>query len=160
MLRAEASIHIDAPPEVVFDLVADAPRIPEYVKFVRDVFDVTPGPVRAGTTLKEHAKPGPFPVITNWRIDRFNRPEQQVWVGHQADMEMTLTKYMSAEDGGTRYRQVMEYRMLPRFRPLGWLLEKLVVARKMEIEFSKINTSIKCILEEEHSPKRSETTGR
>lgn len=154
MPRAEASIHIDAPPEVVFDFVADAPRIPEYVEFVRDVFDVTPGPVGAGTTLKEHAKPGPFPVVTHWRIDQFERPAKQVWVGNQADMEMTLTKLVSAEGGGTRYHQIMEYRMLPRFRPLGWLLEKLVVARKMEAEFAKITAGIKRIVESEQPARR------
>jgi carbon monoxide dehydrogenase subunit G len=27
MPQAEASIHIDAPPEAVFDFVADAPRV-------------------------------------------------------------------------------------------------------------------------------------
>lgn len=149
MARAEASIHIDAPPEAVFDFVADASRIPEYVGFVRDVFDATPGPARAGTTLKEHAKPGLLPVVTHWRIDRFERPTRQIWVGRQADMEMTLAKYIEAEDGGTRYRQVMDYRMLPKVRPLGWLLERLVVARQMKSEFSRITASVKEIIESE-----------
>lgn len=151
MPRAEASIHIHAPPEVIFDFVADAPRIPEYVRFVRDVYEVSEGPVGTGTTIKEHAKPGPFPVVTQWRIVEFERPHRQVWAGHQVDMEMTLSKFMEPADGGTVYRQTMEYRYLPRIRPLGWLLEKLVVERKMRIEFEQITEAIKRIVESEHA---------
>lgn len=154
MPRAEASIHIQAPPEVVFDFVADAPRIPEYVHFVRDVFEVSEGPIGVGTVIKENAKPGPFERITQWDIVEFDRPHRQVWNGFDADMKMTLTKYTTPEDGGTRYRQVMDYKMMPHFRPLGWLLEKLVVGRKMAKEFIGITQGIKRIVESEYSPAR------
>lgn len=150
MPKAEASIHIHAPPGVVFDFVADAARIPEYVAFVRDVYEISEGPVGVGTTLKEHAKPGPFPVVTSWRIVEFERPRRQIWSGHQTDMEMTLTKLIEPIEGGTLYRQVMEYRYLPRIRPLGWLLEQLAVNRKLRIEFARITEGIKTIVESEH----------
>jgi uncharacterized protein YndB with AHSA1/START domain len=159
MPQAEASIHIDAPPEVVFDFVADAPRIPEYVHFVREILGVSDGPIGAGTIIKERAKPGPFERITQWEITEFDRPHRQVWDGVDADMRMTLTKYTDAEEGGTRYRQVMGYTMLPNFRPLGWLLEKLVMGRKMQKEFAGITEGIKRIIETEHSPVEKTQTG-
>ena len=149
MPTAQATIHIDAPPEAVFDFVADAPRIPEYVRFVHDVFEVSDQPPRLGTVIREHAKPGPMRVTTTWRIGEFERPRRQVWVGRQDDMEMTLTKLTEPEAGGTRYTQDMEYRYPPQIRPLGWLLERLVVARRMNEEFVTITRGIKRIVEAE-----------
>jgi uncharacterized protein YndB with AHSA1/START domain len=118
MPTAKATVHIQAPPETVFDFVADAPRVPEYVSFVRDVFEVSDQPPRLGTIIRERAKPGPLLLTTTWRIDEFDRPRRQVWVGKQADMEMTLTKSAEPEAGGTRYSQVMEFKCLPGFRLL------------------------------------------
>lgn len=151
MASATASIDISAPPEVVFDFVADAPRIPEYVRFVHDVFEVSEGPIGVGTRIKEHAKPGPFNTITEWEIIDFDRPRRQVWDGHQSDMDMTLTKTIEPTGGGCRYTQVMHYRYLPRLRPVGWLLEKLVVDRTMRTAFEQITAGIKDIVEREHA---------
>jgi hypothetical protein len=149
MPTAKATVHIQAPPETVFDFVADAPRVPEYVSFVRHVFEVSDKPPRLGTIIRERAKPGPLLLTTTWRVDESDRPRRQVWVGKQADMEMTLIKSAEPEAGGTRYSQVMEYRRLPGVRPLGWLLEPLVVNRKMNAESGKITRGIKRIVESE-----------
>ena len=146
-----ASIDIAVPPEVVFDFVADAPRIPEYVRFVYDVFEVRGEPIGVGTVIREHTKPGPIKTITEWTIAEFDRPHRQVWEGHQGDMVMTLTKTIEPRDVGSRYTQVMDYRYLPKLRPLGWLLEKLVVTRAMEKEFALITQGIKRIVEHEHA---------
>lgn len=152
MPTAAASIHVDATPEEVFDLVSDPMRIPEYVPIVLDVFDVSEGPIGPGTTLKEHSKPGPFVTVTRWRIAEYEPPRKHVWEGHQVDMEMTLTKKITPQGSGTLYEQWMEYRYLPRLRPLGWLLEKLVVQRKIEQAFQEVVAGIKRLVEAERSP--------
>ena len=149
MQTARASIYVDATPEEVFDFVSDPWRIPEYVSLVLEILDVSEGQLGVGTKITEKAKPGPVPVTTHWEIIEYDRPHRHVWRGHQVDMEMTLTKQIRAEGSGARYEQWMEYRYLPRFRPLGWLLEKLVVNRTVQKSFDQVVTGIKTKVETE-----------
>jgi len=62
-------------------------------------------------------------------------------------MNATLTIELRPADSGTHYTQRMEFTFLPRFRPLGWLLERLVIRRKMESDFKNIVASVKRIVE-------------
>ncbi len=149
MATATAAIHVDANPEEVFDFVSDPYRIPEYVPLVREILDVSEGPLGVGTQITEKSKPGPFLVTTHWEIVEYEPPHRHVWRGHQVDMEMTLTKEITPEATGTRYHQSLDYRYLPRFRPLGWLLEKLVVSRSLQKSFDEIVVGIKVTVEAE-----------
>ena len=149
MPTARASIHVDATPEEVFDFVSDPWRIPEYVSLVLEILDVTEGALGVGTRITERAKPGPVPVTTHWEIVDYVRPHKHVWKGRQVDMNMTLTKEVSREGTGTRYEQWMDYRYLPRLRPLGWLLEKLVVNRTVQKSFDQVVLGIKRTVEAE-----------
>lgn len=151
MPTAKASIRIDVPPEEVFRFVSDPTRIPEYVSIVLDVFDVSDGPIGVGSTLKEHSKPGPFVSVTNWEIVEYDPPTRHVWKGHQKDMEMTFTKLISSHSAGSTYEQWMDYRFLPRFRPLGRLLEVLFLERTMQRHFDSAVKGIKRIVEAEYA---------
>ena len=151
MKRIEASIHIQAPPEVVFDFVSDLPRIPEYVDFVLEIFDISSQPTGVGTTYRERAKPGSLEQLQEWRCVEFKRPHVQVYEGNSSQMHVVLHKRMGPEPGGTRYSQWMEFEMFPGFRPLAWLLDP-VVARQMAREFEKITSGIKAIIEREQAP--------
>jgi uncharacterized protein YndB with AHSA1/START domain len=125
MPRVETSIHIDAPPEAVFDFVSDLKRIPEYVDIVLDIYDITEGPTRVGTTYRERAKPGPFEQRQEWRCTEFVRPETQTYEGRSSQMHIVLHKRMTPEGEGTLYEQWTEFEMFPNFRPLGRLLDPL-----------------------------------
>lgn len=149
MPTARASVHVDATPEEVFDFVSDPWRIPEYVSLVLEILDVSEGHLGVGTKITERAKPGPVPVTTHWEIIEYDRPRRHVWRGRQVDMKMTLTKQISAEGSGALYEQWMDYRYLPRLRPLGWLLEKLVVNRTVQQSFDQVVTGIKETVETE-----------
>jgi len=148
MRRIEASIHIKAPPEAVFDFVSDLRRIPEYVDIVLEIFDIMEGPTRVGTRYRERAKPGLVEQLQEWRCTEFERPHNQVYEGRSPQMHLLLHKQMEPEAGGTRYSQWIEFKMFPRFQPLGWLLDPLV-ARQMAREFKKITAGIKQIVERE-----------
>ena len=149
MPTATAAVHVDASPEEVFDFVSDPWRIPEYVPLVREIVDVTDGPLGVGTKIIERSKPGPVVVTTHWEIVEYERPHRHVWRGRQSDMEMTLVKEITPENSGTRYWQSMDYRYLPRFRPLGWLLEALFIRRSIEKSFKEITAGIKATVESE-----------
>ncbi len=151
MPSIEKSALIEAPVEYVYDFVAnDVTRLPEFVEFVLEVFDVTEGPVRVGTSFKERVKLGPFPQISNWTVAELDPSHRVVWVGHQSDMEMTLTKFTRSAGSGTLYSQVFDYRMLPKARPIGRLLEKLVVHRRIDAALEKVVARIKEIVEAEY----------
>lgn len=151
------SVYIHEPPETVWRLYEDLSRIPEYVHFVRDIFEISDHPAREGTTYKERAKPGPRESISEWRITRCEAPRVQVHEGSMPEMEATLTIELQPEEGGTRIVQSMDYAMLPKVRPLGKLLEAVVVNRKMSSDFENILNSVKSIVESERESGNSAT---
>lgn len=152
MLRVEGSIHIDAPPQIVFDFVCDLKRIPESVDIVLEIFDISESPTRVGTTYKEWAKPGPIKQYQEWCCTEFDRPKHQVYESRSKQMHILLHKHFTADRAGTIYTQWVEFEMFPKFRPLGWLLNPLV-ARTMKKEFQKITRGIKRIIEQEYPHK-------
>jgi hypothetical protein len=46
-------------------------------------------------------------------------------------MSAVLTMQVEPEGTGSSFLHRTEYQMIPRFRPIGWVLEKLVVNRTM-----------------------------
>ena len=151
MVRITESILIDAPPDVVWDFVCDADRYPEWIYFVREVFDTSEGPMREGWVYHERAKPGPVETTSEWTITRFEPPTVQVHEGRMPEMDAVLTIELTPHDGGTRWEHSMRFRMLPGFRPLGWLLERTVVKWKMRADFRKILRAAKELIEREAS---------
>lgn len=148
----EQMVEIEVPQAEVYEFVAnDVERLPEFVPIVKEVFDVSPGPIGEGTTFSERMEMGPMKRISHWRVAELHPPNRVIWVGHQSDMEMTLTKHVSPTSTGAIYSQVLDYRMYPSFRPLGWLLEKLVVHRQMSATFEEVVRRIKEIVESEYA---------
>lgn len=149
MARVEESIHIQALPEAVWKVVSDLSRIPEYVFFVREVFDISENPPSKGSTYKERAKPGPTESISEWRVTEFEPHSRQVHVGTMPEMNATLTITLEPAERGTRYAQILDFEAFPRFRPLGVILEPLVLRPKMSSDMKKILGNIKRIVESE-----------
>jgi len=65
------------------------------------------------------------------------------------ELEAGLRIELRPEGEGTRWLHEMEFRMLPKFRPPGWLLEELVVRRKMQSDSRRILESGKDLIEKE-----------
>jgi uncharacterized protein YndB with AHSA1/START domain len=150
MPTVAASIYVEAPREVVWDVISDMRRYPEWIHFVREVFDVSGEPMEKGTTYRERAKLGPFESVSTWEVIDCARPERQVHTGRMPEGEVELRIRFRAEGSGTHWDQEMDLRMLPRVRPLGWLLERLVVRRKMQADLRRILESGKALAEREH----------
>ncbi len=94
--------------------------------------------MEAGTIYRERAKPGPFESESEWRITQFDPPSRQVRVDRIPEMEAELRIGLEPEGEGTRWHHEMDCCIVPKIRPLGWLLEKLVVRRKMQSDFRRI----------------------
>lgn len=149
MLKVTVNRHIDAPPAVVWEVVNDLDRKHEYVSFVRDVFDVSDQPVAAGTTYRELAKFGPRETVSEWTFKEFDSPHRQVQEGRSPVMEATFTLELEPERGGTRTTPQMEVRLLPRMRPLGWLLEQTIVKYQMQADMERSVETLKRLVERE-----------
>ena len=144
------SIYVEAPREVVWGVVSDMRRYPEWIHFVREVFDVNGEPMEKGTTYRERAKPGPFESVSTWEVIDCVKPEHQVHAGRMLEGEVELRIRFRSEGSGTHWDHEMDFRMLPHVRPLGWLLECLVMRRKMQADLRRILESGKALVEREH----------
>ncbi len=114
---------------------------------MREVRDVSDTPLRQGSTYRERAKPGPREGSYDWRVEEWEEPRRQVHSHASFEMEARLTCLLEESDGGTRYRQVMSYRMLPKLRPLGWVLERAFIQRKMHSDMERFLANAKRIIE-------------
>jgi uncharacterized protein YndB with AHSA1/START domain len=147
MPTVSAETHVAAPPDRIWALLEDFSRMPQYVHFMREVFDYTMPPLRVGSKYSERSKPGPVEAVSHWVVTEVERPRRQVHETHMPDFEAKLTVTMDAHEGGTRYAQATEFRAMPRFRPLGWLLETLFMRRLMQRHMERIVARIKELAE-------------
>lgn len=143
------SIYVEVPRERVWAFVTDVKRCPEWLHFVLEVLDVSDGPVGEGTVYRERAKAGPVESVSEWRIIEFQPPVRQTHAGRMPEGEARLRIRLDTEGTGTRWNHEMDFRMLPKLWPLGWLLEQLIVKRKMRSDFRVALQSAKEILERE-----------
>lgn len=128
---ADVRRYIEAPPEEVWGIISDVERAPQWVTVMLQLVSTTDNPVRLGATYRERSKVGPSVSETEWRITRFEPPRVQVHECNEPSMHAVLTMSVDANGTGTELRHHTEYQMMPRIRPLGWLLEKLIVNRTM-----------------------------
>jgi carbon monoxide dehydrogenase subunit G len=135
----QASIEIQAPIEVVWDTIHDPAVFVEGIDWVFDAWWEAPGPVGRGSVYVERAKPGLRTGTHRWELTVFDPPHRAVHSHRggelEADLELTLEP---RGERRTRYTQRMRFRALPRFRPLGALLERTVMKRQMRRDFERM----------------------
>lgn len=94
--------------------------------------DTTDNPVRKGTVYRESSKIGPKETETEWRVTRFDEPHIQIHECDEPDFKAKLTMRVEENgDGTSTLFHKTEYRLMPQFRPLGWLVETLFVKKLM-----------------------------
>lgn len=133
MPRIRNERSLEAPPEEVFDLMADHERYPEWVAIVEEARLVEGDRIEAGAVYEEESDLGPFRSTSRWEVTKFEPPRRQVHVGELpfGPVELTITTEPDG-DGGTRLEHVVELTAFPRLRPLGWVLERLFLVRSFE----------------------------
>lgn len=150
MPSATASIDIAAPPDVVWRLIADPARHIEFGTFVSDVSVASVGPVGRGTVYRETSGPRFLKSSSEWTITEFEPPSRLVHEGREPTMESRFTWTLEQlTPSSTRLSQVGDFVMMPRFRPLGWLIETIVAKRMVSRETGRMLRDIKRIAEAE-----------
>jgi uncharacterized protein YndB with AHSA1/START domain len=148
MTRVGGSVEIAAPRQNVWRVLADPSRHTEFGTFVDEVRFLTEGEAHEGTVYRERSGPGFMKSESEWTITKFNPPEELVHESREksmiAEATWTLTEVGS---GSTRVTQVLDFRMMPRFRILGWLIEALFAKRMTQRETDRMLQDIKRIAE-------------
>jgi hypothetical protein len=149
MAKAITTTYIDAAVPKVWEFINDLHRKPEYVHFVREVFDIPSHPLREGAVYRERARFGPRESVSEWRVVQFDPPKRQVQQSQSREMDATFTASLEIEGSGTRLTVEMNVLLLPVLRPLGWLLEKLFVQRKVQKDVARAAQNLKRLIESE-----------
>ena len=134
-----SSIEIEAPVDEVWAVVTDLDRTVEAIDWVYEADWETDGEVGVGSVYVERAKPGLREGTYRWEITAYDPPNRAVHSHRSgeiaADLEVRLEP---VDDGATRYTQTMRFRALPAFRPLGYIVERTVMKRKMQRDFDRM----------------------
>ncbi len=148
MPLVEDSVHIVAPQQAVWDLLADPRRHTELGTFVAEVTVVTEGEVREGTVYRERSGPGFMKSESEWTITRFDPPRELVHTSKESSMAAEGTWTLEEVDSrSTRVTQALDFEMFPGFRPLGRLLESVFARRLSQRETARMLGDLKRIAE-------------
>ena len=153
MAKVANSTHIDADPQKVWAFINNLNRKHEYVQFVSEVFNISNEPINEGTVYQERARFGPKESVSEWKIIQFVPPTHQVQQSQSKEMNATFTADLQPEGSGTRLSVEMSVNLLPVLRPVGWLLEQLIVRRKMQIDVEQSLKVLKKLIEVEEQDK-------
>jgi carbon monoxide dehydrogenase subunit G len=157
MPQIETIEYIQAPPQIVWDFISDLQRVPEWVAVTKQMLHVSTPEVSEGTVYRELTQVGSRLVETAWEVTTFRAPHVQVHKHHSATMDMVLTLTVTPEKNGTRFVHHTEYRLLPTFRPLGWLMERMFFHRRNVHDMRICIQAVKRIVEHEFEDMRRPT---
>ena len=146
----EGSVDISAPRQAVWDLISDVRRYPEIGNIAEEVVLVSEGDFGEGSVYAETGRIAGMKSTSEWTVSRFDPPAVQTHVGGDTSMHGELTWTLDEIDAGsTRATQVVEFKVMPKFRPLGVVFEWLFVTRMMTKEMGHIRDDFKRIAEAE-----------
>ena len=132
MHRIAASLHIQAPPQQVWDLYADVPGSVEWVPFAEEILEVS-GPAGLGQVYRERTRLGGVSDIAEWTVIEWYPPRRQVQRSTGKGMDSQLVIAVEPEPGGSgtlaRQEVILDSRAPG---PIGWLHERVfgTVARR------------------------------
>ena len=147
--------HIAAPPAAVWTFISDLRRIPEWVVGTKEMLSISTEAAGVGTEYRELSKFGPTTAETAWRITTFRAPSVQTHECRSPLMHVVLTMTVVPEGSGARLIHRTDARVLPRVRPLGWLME-LILRPQVANDMRQSLQQAKRIIEQDygamHSP--------
>lgn len=108
----EADIHIDAPPERVWETVMDPSRMSEWVTIHRNMESADSGPPREGMKMKQTLCLRGASFKVQWELVECKDAKKAVWRGRGPLRSQAHTEYelSSDGDGGTRFHYVNEFK--------------------------------------------------
>lgn len=148
MARIQHEVHIQAPPERVWQLVIDPQRIPEHNTTVVEVHDAT-GPLdHVGARYRSVSKVYGRRIEGPWEVTEVEPGRRLVVRGTAAGGgEVTVVTTLEPADGGTRTAVEIDYTLPAGF--LGEVANRLFVERSLEREVRHSADNFKALAEAE-----------
>ena len=142
-----AQIHIDAPPQVVFDFCMAPETTQEWVTIVRGVHDVDPGPMQVGYRMGQTLCLRGVKFKVRWTLTALDAPWYARWegkgpAGSKAIIEDRLGE---ADGGGTVFDYRNEFKTP--FGPLGAVASNVLVGGISEREANASLRQLKRLVE-------------
>ena len=140
------NFHVDAPRERVWELAADATRLPEWNTSFIEVKDVS-GPLdRVGASYTSVLKLAGRRLEGRWELSRVEAPSLAELTGTApGGGRATYTARYEAAGGGTEVTWELDYELPGGF--VGDVADKLFVERANERDFKHSAENFKAILE-------------
>ncbi|MDR8394544.1 SRPBCC family protein [Aliifodinibius sp. S!AR15-10] len=152
MPKVEIEKPIEAPREKVWNFISDIEKAPQWVVVMKALVDTTANPVREGAMYREASKIGPKESETEWRVTRFEEPHIQIHECNEPDFTAKLTMRVEKNgDSSSILYHTTEYQLMPKFRPLGWLVETLFAKRLMRKNLNESAENCKRLIEEKEN---------
>ena len=107
MIRFTNTIHIERPPEVVFDYVSDLAHTPEWNWAIAETVKTSPGPIAEGSTYRQTRRI-PRQATENLEISHFEAPRRLEVEGILARQPARLNYEFAPHEGGTRLTNRVE----------------------------------------------------
>ena len=137
--EVRSNIIIDAPIEVVWEVANDPASFVAGIDWVYEAWPEDGQPLAEGSVYIERGKPGLRTGEYRWEVTVFEPPRRSVHYHKSGELEAELEVLAESVDvDTTRYTQVLHFRALPAFRPLGYILERTVMKRKMQRDFDEM----------------------
>ncbi len=145
-MKIERSIEIAAPPEEVYDLIADPQRLRDWVTILQSVEGSTAGPLEEGSRLTQCLKLAGRSFKVKWTVVESDRPRRLVWKGRgPMRSKAFVANELEATKTGTNFSYTNEYELPggPLGRMAGPLVRR-VTAGELEDSLQRL----KALLEE------------
>lgn len=112
MAQITRQFELDAKPDVVFDLLTDLDRLPEWATIVVDTRDVSQRPLRPGCTFRQTIRVLGRELDSEWRITEL---EPGRHVAYEATTPMggalTLKQTVLSREAGSRVQLAIDYEL-------------------------------------------------
>ena len=105
-MHYEQSIDIAAPPAVVWAVLTDVPRWPEWTRSERSAQPVDDGPFQVGSRAKLGVAGSP--QVTIWEVTALREGESFVWENTSLGLHNIAGHYIETSDAGSRVRLTVD----------------------------------------------------
>jgi uncharacterized membrane protein len=128
-MRVEHSIHIDASPEIVWEVTEAIDRWPEWTPTVTSVKRVDSGPLALGSVarIKQPAQPE-----SEWVVIQFERGRRFAWETRRTGLHLIGAHEVEPQGAGTR--NLLRVEASGAIAVLFWPILKRAIARALADE--------------------------
>lgn len=111
-MKVQRGVHIDAPPQAIYEVIMDAGRLGDWVTIHQGLEDAPVGALRKGSTLTQKLRLAGRSFKVHWTVVENDRAERVIWEGEGPVRSRAKVIYDLAADGeGTRFSYTNEYHL-------------------------------------------------